>query len=368
MTRLVRASTLLLAVAVGLAGCALRAPQRTAPMLALAVGDEHGRVFYVAAGTQPGSSSVGVRTIRGILPGSRLLGLALLPGGDEYLVTSYRPGEAGRLWKVRLGADDVLGSVQVGVTPDIVAVTPDGETAFVLNTGYSELAGEAFVSRIAVAEMRETGRTPVCQRARGGRFLPPGDLFVVACMMEDRLELLGAASGRVERIVEVRPGSGSPGGIHPRASRCGPTWVEADAAGRRLYVVCGTSDEVLEVDRLTGETLRRFEVGAGAYRVAISPDDRRLLVSLQTYANPATEVVDLVAGAPLAWVDHDVLLPHSAVFSRDGRHALVTVTGVQEGRIEVLDVRRARVVERIPMIGRIGFVVLLDRASPAGRD
>ena len=153
-----------------------------------------------------------------------------------------------------------------------------------------------------------------------------------------------------------------PGMSHdaPSASAvsCSPTWAQPSADGRRVYVACNKSSEVVEIDAERWTVARRLPAGEGVYNLAATHDGR-LLVGTNKRGQ-SVSVFDLAAGKELARIPTTRKVVHGVVVSPDDRYAFVSVEGVgsQPGTVEVIDLRalkRVAAVDVGQMAGGIDF-------------
>jgi len=63
----------------------------------------------------------------------------------------------------------------------------------------------------------------------------------------------------------------------PNGNACMPTWAQPSVDGKRVWVACNQSNEIVEVDREKWSLARRIPAGNGVYNLAVSPDGRYLV-------------------------------------------------------------------------------------------
>ena len=128
--------------------------------------------------------------------------------------------------------------------------------------------------------------------------------------------------------------------------------------GRRLFVACEGTDEVLVVDTDTGQVVDRVEVGEEPFGMVFSPDERLLYVG-NRWGNDVwavdLESMEVVRRFP---VGDD---PHQLALSADGAHLFVPNLGTND--LSVVDLESGKEAKRLPM-GTAPFGAAL---SPDGR-
>lgn len=161
-----------------------------------------------------------------------------------------------------------------------------------------------------------------------------------------------------------------PDATAPRRKKEIPSGLALSRDGKRLYVALNLSNALLETDAANGQILRRFEVGALPYDVVLSGDkayvsnwggrrpdsksitgpagrgtivrvDERYIAS-----EGSVSVVDLDTGK----VTNEILTGRHAsalTLSPDGQYLVVANAG--EDTLSVLDTRREKIVETIPL-------------------
>jgi DNA-binding beta-propeller fold protein YncE len=125
---------------------------------------------------------------------------------------------------------------------------------------------------------------------------------------------------------------------------CSPTWAQPSADGRKIFVACNKSDEILEVDHADWRVTRRMPTGRGPYNLAVTPDGTLLVATLKQGAG--VEIFDLASGASVARIPTSNKVAHGVALSPDSRYAFISSEGIgaQPGKVDVIDLRaRARV-------------------------
>lgn len=297
-------------------------------------------------------------------------GVAVLPGGREYLVTVAHGAPEGALWKIDAVTGRVLGSATLGRFPSTVDVTPDGAFAFVANSDFHGDHAASSVSKVDLRSMREVARTRTCAMPHGSRVDPGGLRHYSGCMMSDLLVEIDVASGRVSRRFSVAPAPESVVGASHQtphgttgAAVCSPTWAQPSVDGRAVYVACNRSGEVLEIDVRQWALRRRFATGAAPYNLATTPDGRLLLVTLKRRDAPGLAVVELTSGRIVRTLPAAGALPHGVAVTPDSRWAFLTSEGIASdpGRVELVDLAAMRTVAVLELGPQAGGVAVLPR-------
>jgi DNA-binding beta-propeller fold protein YncE len=293
-------------------------------------------------------------------------GIALAPDGRSYVVTFAHGQPNGSLWRLATSDDRPLGHVTLGMFPATAQVTPDGEFAFVVNFNLHGDRVPSSVSVVAIDGMLEVARIPTCLMPHGSRLNAQGTKHYSACMMDDTLVEIDTRRMKVARHFTVTKGaesgaagppvatrSAAPVAAHgghgaepppPGSTACSPTWAQPSIDGRRVFVACNGSSEIVEVDVETWTLARRLPAGPGVYNLAVTHDGRRLLATNRR--GQSVSVVDLATGAELARVPTRRRVVHGVVVSADDRYAFVSVEGVaaEPGTVEVLDLKSLTIV------------------------
>lgn len=295
-------------------------------------------------------------------------GVAVAPDGLSYIVTFAHGQPAGAAWRLSTADDRPLGKATLGMFPATAHVSPDGEFAFIVNFNLHGDRVRSSVSVVAVDGMLEVARIPTCLMPHGSRINAQGTRHYSACMMDDTLIEIDTRTLRVARHFSLTRGhergaAGAPavqpsGATGPMAGHgghgaeppplgstaCAPTWAQPSADGRRVFVACNGSSEIVDVDVKTWTVARRLPSGAGVYNLAVTHDGRRLLATNRR--GQSVSVLDIATGKELTRLPTTRRVVHGVVVSADDRYAFVSVEGVADepGTVEVVDLSSLRVV------------------------
>ena len=125
-----------------------------------------------------------------------------------------------------------------------------------------------------------------------------------------------------------------------------------------VYVACSNTRTVLEIATDSWTLLRRIDVGASPYVIAVDTQNRRLVATL--HEDNAVAVVDLATGV-VTRLAVDGHAPHGVALSRDGRFAFITTegAGTERGAIEVLDIAARQSIATLPLGYGAGSITVL---------
>lgn len=299
-------------------------------------------------------------------------GLNVDPTGRYWYLSLGHGIPNGTLLKFDAATDTLVGWTELGMFPATLSLTPEGALAFVVN---SDFYGEHVPSTVSVVDteiMMEIQKTTTCTMPHGSRMSVNGQYNYSACMMDDQLVEMSAASLEVTRwlnmvtgeaaadptahaghdMAGMASGGGAPGNV------CSPTWTTPAADGRHLYVACNKGMEIVEVDVRDWKVTRRLPAPGAPYNLALTHDGKRLLATLKGSAHLA--VWDLASGERVAEVASLQKVTHGVVVTPDDRYALVTVEGVggQPGLVEVVDLATYERVASVEVGKQAGGIAL----------
>ncbi len=307
-------------------------------------------------------------------------GLAASPDKQFYYVSTAHGTPYGSFWKLRTSDNAILGRVTLGNFPATAQITPEGHLAFVVNFNLHGDMVPSDVSVVGVDDMVELTRIKTCTMPHGSRLNPAGTKHYSACMMDDMLVEIDVASLSVSRHFMLTKGkemgmagtpmvaSGGPahdmsghGMATPTAGdpTCSPTWAQPSADGRRIYVACNKTSDIVEIDVATWQMLRRIPSGNGVYNLAMTHDGTKLIATNKR--GQSVSVIELSSGRELARIATKRKVVHGAAVSADDRYAFITVEGIgsEPGTVEIIDLRTLTTVATVdvgPMAGGIDVI------------
>jgi DNA-binding beta-propeller fold protein YncE len=312
-------------------------------------------------------------------------GLAVSPDGRSYFVSFAHGQPFGSVWKYSIPDDRVVGQVTLGMFPATAQVTPDGEFLYVVNFNLHGDHVPSSVSVVATDGPLEIARIRTCAMPHGSRLNPQGTRHYSACMMDDLLVEIDTSTLKVSRHFRVtpgeeagRPGAPSPasaaaGGMRhgaghgsepppPGARTCSPTWAQPSADGRRVFVACNGSSDIVEIDAASWQMVRRLPAGPGVYNLAVTSDGRLLIATNRR--GQSVSIVDAASGRELARLPTKRRVVHGIAVTQDNRYAFVTVEGIASdpGTVEAIDLASLKTVATVDVPPQAGGVdVLPDR-------
>jgi DNA-binding beta-propeller fold protein YncE len=210
------------------------------------------------------------------------------------------------LWALDLATGEQRATIETGIGPHEVEVSPDGRIAVVSNYGERDRPGNSLTvldwPAGEVARVMDLGDDT---RPHGMAFLPDGRL-VVTTEGSNRLLLVDVAQGEILRRIPVGEGVAH---------------MVAAADARHAWVTNISAGTLEKVDLAAGRVVGRVETGGGAEGVATAQGGREIWVT-----NRADDTISVVAADTLeilAALDSPGF-PIRVAMTPDGRHALVT--------------------------------------------
>ncbi len=285
-------------------------------------------------------------------------GVGLSPDGRWLFVSTAHGAPFGYLWKLDAATGRVAGRVALGNFPASLQVSPDGQYVFVVNFN---LHGEMVPSSVSVVDadsMLEVARIRTCTMPHGSRLNAQGTRQYSACMMDDMLVEIDARAWGVSRHLLLargaeRGGVGAPPptdhghGGQVRGASCSPTWAQPSPDGRRVYVACNRSNEVVEVDVESWRVLRRVAAGEGVYNLGVTHDGTLMVATNKR--GQSVSLFDTATLIELARLPTRRRVVHGVAITPDDRYAFVSVEGVgsEPGTVEVIDLAARHVVASV---------------------
>lgn len=231
------------------------------------------------------------------------------------------------------------GTVAVGDGPRNIAVSPDGRTAVVCNSGTDRLPGSSLTVFNVVAgrvlntiKLREPddAQARTLHRPRGLCFADDGARVALVIERERRLVIVDLAAATVSAALDTRVAT-------PLAVACTPDFARA--------FVANTDSGTVSVFDLAGQRLLDvIAAGTGASHLTLHPTRGELWVT-----NPGDDslaIIDTTTLRVIARVDCGKF-PQRLSFTPDGNHALVANT--HSGNVAVIDVAQRTISHRITM-------------------
>ena len=284
-------------------------------------------------------------------------GLAASPDKQFYYVSTAHGTPFGSFWKLRASDNAILGRVTLGNIPATAQITPEGHLAFVVNFNLHGNMVPSDVSVVGVDDMVEITRIPTCTMPHGSRLNPQGTKHYSACMMDDMLVEIDVATFTVSRHFMLTKGkeigmSGPPmtvahgetqdmsghGMAAPLANdpTCSPTWAQPSADGKRIYVACNRTSDIVEIDATSWQMLRRIPTSNGVYNLGITHDGTKLIATNKR--GQSVSIFELPSGKELARIPTKRKVVHGVAVSDDDRYAFISVEGIgsEPGTLEII--------------------------------
>lgn len=287
--------------------------------------------------------------------------IAAAPDQRSYYVTIAHGTPFGSLWRLDAARDTLLGRAPVELFPTTIALTPDGEFAFVANSDFhGDRPRTNVVSVIHTPTMVKITDVPACDMPHGVKVNHAGTRIYVSCMHSD--EILEMDLGTFGIARRVKTGAGHAHATATAATaECSPTFVSVSPDDRRLYVACNHSNVLQVWDAQALTLLKEIPVGKGAYNVEPSPDGKWVVVT-----NKKEQTVSIVDAAKLtevARVPTTKQIVHGVAYSPDNRYAFISAEsiGADPGSVDMLDLATRKVVATVPVPAQPTGITILRR-------
>jgi DNA-binding beta-propeller fold protein YncE len=295
-------------------------------------------------------------------------GIAFSPDRKNFYVSIGHGRPFGTALKYTSEGDKVVGQVGLGLFPATEDVSPDGNFLYVVNFNLHGDMVPSSVSVVATDPMLEIARIPTCVMPHGSRVTRDGTRQYSGCMMDDLLVEIDAEQMKLTRTFELTAGKERGyNGLPPKASAmanhadhagmerrrtlpvatCQPTWAQPSVTGKRVFVACNKSSEIVEVDTETWSLVRRIPAGNGVYNLGVTPDGKLLLATNKRDAS--VSIFDITTATELARLPTTRKVVHGVTVSPDSRYAFFTVEGIgeQPGTVEIVDLESRKIVASV---------------------
>jgi DNA-binding beta-propeller fold protein YncE len=275
------------------------------------------------------------------------------PDGQFYYVTIAHGQPYGSLWKMAVQGDTLLGRAPLEMFPTTIAVTPDGELAFVANSDFhGDHPRTNVVSVIYTPRMTPLVTIAACDMPHGVKVNHAGTFVYVTCMNSDEVLEIDRQTLAITRRHKTGEGMGHAAMGAPAsgpAHDCSPTFVSLSADDRRLYVACNHGNTLQVLDAATLALVKEIPTATGAYNVEPSPDGHWVIVT-----NKKAQSVSLISADSLvevARIPTTKKLPHGVAYSPDGRYAFISQEsiGMDPGAVDVIDLTTRKQVATAPV-------------------
>ncbi len=307
-------------------------------------------------------------------------GLTVSPDHQFYYVSTAHGTPYGSFWKLRVSDNAIVGRVTLGNFPATAQITPEGHLAFVVNFNLHGDMVPSDVSVVGVDDMVELTRVKTCTMPHGSRLNPQGTKHYSACMMDDLLVEIDVATFTVSRHFMLTKGkemgmdgppmSMSGGAAHDMSGHgmatpaagdptCSPTWAQPSSDGRRIFVACNRTSDIVEIDAQSWRMLRRIPTGNGVYNLAVTHDGTKLIATNKR--GQSVSIIELPSGRELARIPTKRKVVHGAAVSPDDRYVFISVEGIgsEPGTVEIIDLRTLTTVATVDVGQMAGGIDVL---------
>ena len=294
-------------------------------------------------------------------------GITVGPNGEYWYLSLAHGNPYGTLYKFKTGTDEVVGTVELGLFPASMQISPVTGLLYCVNFNLHGDMVPSTVSVVDVESMTELEQITTGAMPHGSRLSADGMKHYSVAMMSGELFEIDAFNLKVARILDLDEASKmldmdhstmdyskmdnnkmdhskighDMGGMKHSAFK--PTWVSPHPNKDAVYVAGNGQAEVLEIDTKTWKPTRKFKTDKGPYNIDLSPDGKHMVVSYKTAAK--TGIWDLETGKEIARLDNSQKVTHGVAISSDSKYAFVSVEGMydESGKVDVIDLATMKV-------------------------
>ena len=295
--------------------------------------------------------------------------IAMAPDMKSYFVTIAHGVPFGTLWRFDTATDTLIGKATVELFPTTIAITPDGEFAFVANSDFhGDRPRVNVVSIVHVPTMAKITDLPACDMPHGVKVNHAGTLAYVSCMNSDEILEVDVNTFAITRRARIGKGhdmnamasdrnvhanhqpaatGSSPAPSGHLAKECAGTFVSVSRDDKTLYVACNYGNTVQVWDAATLTLKKEIPVGAGAYNVEPSPDGSVIIVTNKK--DQSFSILDAKTLTETARIKTAKKIVHGVAYSPDGKYAYISQEsiGSDPGAIDVVDLTTRKVTSSI---------------------
>lgn len=170
----------------------------------------------------------------------------------------------------------VEASIDTDGTGHWAAVTPDGSKAYVANKD-----DRKFVSIIDLKARKMTGQIPMPKGTQGITMSPDGKRVIAIDFTDPKFYVIDTATDKIVDTVDVDKNTIGP--FRARYSQDGATLITVNA-----------NNALANIFDMKTKTQKTLKVGAQAFGIAYSPDNKTVLVS--NHGDGTISVIDLAKG------------------------------------------------------------------------
>ncbi|MDX2058596.1 MAG: YncE family protein [Gemmatimonadales bacterium] len=310
--------------------------------------------------------------------------ITVAPDMKSYFVTIAHGVPFGTLWRFDADNDSLMGKATVELFPTTIAITPDGEFAFVANSDFhGDRPRVNVVSIVHVPTMAKITDLAACDMPHGVKVNHAGTFAYVSCMNSDELLEVDINTFAISRRVKIGKGHDMSAMDHPKPAahaphhpasgsspapqpgildkECAGTFVSVSPDDKRLYAACNYGNTVQVWDAATLTLIKEIPVGTGAYNVEPSPDGSMLLVTNKK--DQSFSLIDAKTLTEVARIKSTKKIVHGVAFSPDGKYAYVSQEsiGSDPGAVDVVDLATRKVTSSIPVPAQPTGITILKR-------
>ncbi len=306
--------------------------------------------------------------------------ITVAPDMKSYFVTIAHGVPFGTLWRFDADNDSLMGKATVELFPTTIAITPDGEFAFVANSDFhGDRPRVNVVSIVHVPTMAKITDLAACDMPHGVKVNHAGTFAYVSCMNSDELLEVDINTFAISRRVKIgkghdmnamdhtKPAAHTQHTQHPPASpgildkECAGTFVSVSPDDKTLYAACNYGNTVQVWDAATLTLIKEIPVGTGAYNVEPSPDGSILLVTNKK--DQSFSIIDARSLTEVARIKSTKKIVHGVAFSPDGKYAYVSQEsiGSDPGAVDVVDLATRKVTSTVPVPAQPTGITILKR-------
>ena len=270
-------------------------------------------------------------------------GLTASPDDKYWFVTMAHGNPYGSLYKYETGSDRLVGSVELGLFPATMEISPATGLLYAANFNLHGDMTPGTISVVDPGSMTELGTIATGIMPHGSRLTTDGLRHYSVSMMDGLLHEIDAVSLVRTRVLDLGTAvehHGDPGEAGHETHGGGgvkPTWAVPSPSGDYVYVALNGADRIVEVDVASWAVRRTFHTGRGPYNLGVTSDGEKLVASYK--GEGATGIWNLKDGAEVARLPNTRGITHGVAISDDNRFAFVSVEGVglEPGSVDVID-------------------------------
>ena len=292
--------------------------------------------------------------------------ITVAPDMKSYFITIAHGVPFGTLWRLDAENDSLIGKATVELFPTTIAITPDGEFAFVANSDFhGDHPRVNVVSIVHVPTMAKITDLPACDMPHGVKVNHAGTFAYVSCMNSDEILEIDIGTFAIARRAKIGTGHSmtkmAADPAHSMGKECAGTFVSVSADDKTLYVACNYGNTVQVWDAAHLTLTKEIPVGVGAYNVEPSPDGSIVIVTNKK--DQSFSIIDLKTLTEAARIKTTKKIVHGIAFSPDGRYAYITQEsiGSDPGAIDVVDLATHKVTSSIAIPAQPTGITILKR-------